>query len=203
MHTKVTLLCCQRSQSRVLLGAAWSRDRMCLGVTEVFRGLGGNPEIVGLCPKGRSVQCVIEAHRARGRRSLESHAKMNGEDVTSEEFLRLLLAIRDDTESELQYRRGQVTSHEVGQVQVGDRDKPIVDYELGKLLSTIGGVYMISEVSGSARRVSREHIVTSVPPPPIFQVPFRLLPIASECFRMLPNCFRYSPYAPTCIRLLP
>ncbi|KAH7102004.1 hypothetical protein BKA62DRAFT_671669 [Auriculariales sp. MPI-PUGE-AT-0066] len=40
--------------------------------TEVFRGLGCNPEIVGLHPKGRRVQCAIEAHRARGRRAAES-----------------------------------------------------------------------------------------------------------------------------------
>ncbi|KAH7093962.1 hypothetical protein BKA62DRAFT_676359 [Auriculariales sp. MPI-PUGE-AT-0066] len=94
-------------------------------VTEVFRGFGGNPEIVGLLPKGRSVRCAIEAHRARGRRSPESGVKMKSED------------------------RGQGTSVVVGQVQVEDRDKPIVDYELWKL------------VSGSARRVSMEHMYGS------------------------------------------
>ncbi|KAH7102457.1 hypothetical protein BKA62DRAFT_671156 [Auriculariales sp. MPI-PUGE-AT-0066] len=48
--------------------------------TEVFGGLGCSPEIVGLHPKGRRVQCAIEAHRARGRRAVESNTDMNGED---------------------------------------------------------------------------------------------------------------------------
>ncbi|KAH7093846.1 hypothetical protein BKA62DRAFT_676462 [Auriculariales sp. MPI-PUGE-AT-0066] len=68
-----------------------------------------------------------------GNRSSRTTPERSECTVISEEFPRLLLVIRDDTESELLYRRGQVTSNKVGQLQVGDRDKPIVDYELGKL----------------------------------------------------------------------
>ncbi|KAH7097293.1 hypothetical protein BKA62DRAFT_675198 [Auriculariales sp. MPI-PUGE-AT-0066] len=56
---------------------------MCLGVTEVFRGFGGNPEVVGLHPKDQSVQCAIEAHRARGWGVSESRTEVSGEDSQS------------------------------------------------------------------------------------------------------------------------
>ncbi|KAH7100280.1 hypothetical protein BKA62DRAFT_672931 [Auriculariales sp. MPI-PUGE-AT-0066] len=102
-------------------------DKVCNTVkdepwgTEVFRGLGCNPDIVGLHPKGWRVQCAIEAHRARGRRATKSNTDVNGEDVSRrsevrypirvtsnpEGFPRLRLAIRGDSESELLYRRGQ------------------------------------------------------------------------------------------------
>ncbi|KAH7099430.1 hypothetical protein BKA62DRAFT_673558 [Auriculariales sp. MPI-PUGE-AT-0066] len=86
-----TLSMCESSSAKVVVDYVVGRP--CTGLdkvrntvkdvpwgTEVFRGLGCNPEIVGLHPKGRRVQCAIEAHRARGRRAAKSNTDVNGED---------------------------------------------------------------------------------------------------------------------------
>ncbi|KAH7084056.1 hypothetical protein BKA62DRAFT_678496 [Auriculariales sp. MPI-PUGE-AT-0066] len=88
--------------------------------TEVFRGLGCNPEIVGLHPKGRRVQCAIEAHHARGRRASESITDVNGEDRIPKGSRDSYSRYEMTRSQSYDIGEGQGTSSEVGLMQLLD-----------------------------------------------------------------------------------